>query len=237
MKPIPIRSRAASFAAVAALTAPAFAVTVPGTADPWLAGMPSGTTASVEDVAPGQSPIQVTSVDVTLGGTLFFGVSGGVFNGPSGTFDPIDGGAVFSHSVGAEHGIADAMIPINALVGVFLDDAQPDGSPAPDALDFSPTGIGTAFATLAPLQKQVFFIGDGLTGSGTGSPQAFRIPAGATRLFLGTMDGFGWWNNVGSFDVTIEHVPAIPEPETLALLTLGFAAIAWRRRPATSVSH
>jgi hypothetical protein len=25
------------------------------------------------------------------------------------------------------------------------------------------------------------------------------VPIGATRLYLGVVDGFGWYNNVGSF--------------------------------------
>jgi hypothetical protein len=56
---------------------------------------------------------------------------------------------------------------------------------------------------LAPGLKQIFFIGDGLTGTGSGSIQTFHIPAGATRLFLGTMDSYGWSNNSGSFTVDL----------------------------------
>src|SRR5262245_49267494 len=44
------------------LTASANASTitiVPGTSDPWLAGMPNGSTASLLDIAPAQSPVQV----------------------------------------------------------------------------------------------------------------------------------------------------------------------------------
>ena len=57
------------------------------------------------------------------------------------------------------------------LVGVFLDDTEP-ANPAPGSLDFSDGGmIGHIFSSLAPQLRQVFFIGDGLTGSGTGSLQ------------------------------------------------------------------
>src|ERR1700720_24062 len=42
-----------------------------------------------------------------------------------------------------------------------------------------------------------------LPGTGSGSIQNFIIPTGATRLFLGTMDGYGWYNNIGSFGVTV----------------------------------
>ena len=64
--------------------------------------------------------------------------------------------------------------------------------------------------------------------------QSFFIPADATRLFLGTMDGFGWFNNVGSLTVTVnDHITAVPEPATLGLMTIGMgvaAIVRCRRR-------
>jgi RHS repeat-associated protein len=74
-----------------------------------------------------------------------------------------------------------------ALVGVFLDDSDPRTSEAPPTLDFTASGVGTNFRTLAPGLKQVFFIGDGVDSNGV--PQEFVAPAGATRLFLGIPDG------------------------------------------------
>ncbi|MFO1318366.1 MAG: PEP-CTERM sorting domain-containing protein [Burkholderiales bacterium] len=222
--------RLALFLLSAGIATCAHAVNVPGTSDPWLAGMPDGTTASLEDSAPGQSPVRVDTIDVSLGGTLTFTVTGGVYNGPGNAFDPIDGGSSFSHDPGPEHGIADAFIPINALVGVFLDNDLPDAAAAPAMLDFRTGALGTDFTSLAPALKQVFFIGDGLTGTGSGAPQAFLIPTGARRLFLGTMDGYGWWNNTGSFDVAIEHVRAVPEPGTWAMLAAGGVGLMLRRR-------
>ncbi|HEY3242752.1 MAG TPA: hypothetical protein VGM03_05305 [Phycisphaerae bacterium] len=46
-----------------------------------------------------------------------------------------------------------------------------------------------------PGLRQPFFIGDGLTGTGSGAVQQFLVPDGATRLFLGTIDGCEWSNN------------------------------------------
>jgi hypothetical protein len=81
------------------------------------------------------------------------------------------------------------------------------------------------FASLSPLLKQPFFIGNGLRNDGL-SVQQFIVPAGATRLYLGTMDGFGWWNNSGSLEVTATKVP---EPATIVLVGAGlFGAV--RRR-------
>lgn len=228
---------------VALLTAGgAIAETVPGTSNPYLAGLPNGSTCCSGDSAPAQSPVQVISVPVTPGTTLTFAATGGVdFQGAPPSTGP-DGGFVFTTT--SSDGISGATWPVDALVGVFLDDNLPTSSPAPGDLDFGPTGIGTSFTTLSPALKQAFFIGDGLTGSGTGSVQTFIVPAGATRLFLGVSDGFGWNNNSGSFNVTIAAgngpppaVSAIPIPalsETMLLLTIlaltGITVVLVRRR-------
>ena len=58
----------------------------------------------------------------------------------------------------------------------------------------------------------MFFIGNGLTGDTAagdlgGQVQQFVVPAGATRLFLGTSDGYEWNNNGGAFNVTVAAVP------------------------------
>jgi hypothetical protein len=63
------------------------------------------------------------------------------------------------------------------LVGVFLTDAVP-ADPAPVRLDFT---RNTDFALLAPEIGQTFLIGDGVG-------RRYRIPEGATRLFLGFAD-------------------------------------------------
>jgi hypothetical protein len=118
-------------------------------------------------------------------------------------------------------------------MGLFLGSAQPNLSAAPTALDFST--IGLTFASLSPELKQPFFIGDGLTGTGSGTVQTFIVPNDATRLFLGTMDGFGWFNNSGQFvvsgDVSGDLAP-IPEPATLLLFATtaaGLGLARWRR--------
>jgi hypothetical protein len=71
------------------------------------------------------------------------------------------------------------------LAGVFLDDTEPS-DPAPGKLKF----VDGSFAELAPGLRQIFFIGDGMTGTGSGSRQVFHIPDTATRLFLGFQDRF-----------------------------------------------
>jgi RHS repeat-associated protein len=96
-------------------------------------------------------------------------------------------------------GISGYRGPIGSLVGVFLSDQIPAAAASP-GLDFSPAGLGTAFTTLAPALGQVFFIGDGLAGTGTGPVQTFVAPPGATRLFVGAIDGFSFRGTPGAYD-------------------------------------
>jgi hypothetical protein len=170
--------------------------TVPGTSNPWLAGQPDGATAAGGDSAPTQSPVLVERA-LTAGEHLVFVVTGSVNNDSSPSGLTPDGGGAQGH--GAENGLAGQTTNINSLIGVFLDDTQP-ANPAPS--DFSSS---TSAAVIAPGLRQPFFIGDGLTGTGSGERQQFVVPAGATRLFLGTMDGFGWYNNFGSFEVEVSN--------------------------------
>jgi len=78
-----------------------------------------------------------------------------------------------------------------ALVGMFLEDTLPS-SPPPSLrfydTDSSDGGIPTDFKVLSPRIGQVFFIGDGLTGTGSGAIQLFRVPPKATHLYLGYID-------------------------------------------------
>jgi len=206
------------------------AVVVPGASNPWLAGMPPGSTAG-GDVAPAESPVLVSGLTLSAGQVLTFGVTGSVSHTPAPSGLSPDGGGFTSHLAGAQNGIATLTAPFDSLIGVFLDAAQPDTSPAPAGLNF--LTLGTSFASLSPLLKQPFFIGDGLTGTGTGAVQDFIVPSGATRLFLGTMDAFGWFDNSGSFDVTVNGAPtppSVPEPATLTLFATALAAFSLLRR-------
>ena len=93
------------------------------------------------------------------------------------------------------------------LCGVFLGPNEP-ADPAPPRLDFT---NNMNFLSLAPLIGQTFFIGDGLTGTGSGTVQQFLVPDTATRLYLGFADAleFGnptsypgfYWDNCGQLSV------------------------------------
>ncbi|MFO1499294.1 MAG: hypothetical protein U1G07_13010 [Verrucomicrobiota bacterium] len=175
---------------------------VSGQSNPWLAGMPAGTRASGLDIAPAQSPVEVTNLQLTAGMKLTFQATGGVANSPERPLSGPDGNSAFisTHAAGSENGIASAAASRDALVGVFLGAEIPSLSPPPVATDFSDEAARD-YAFLAPLLKQVFFIGDGQTSRS--NVQQVIVPTNATRLFLGTMDGSNWNNNRGSFNVTV----------------------------------
>ncbi len=184
---------------------------VPATSCPWLAGAANGTSANVgnphnnPDYAPAACPKLMSGVPLTAGQALQFdSINGGAGNDPAmASFTP-DGNPndVQGNWSGAENGLSNMLCPLNSVVGVFLDDNVPStqGSP-PATLDFS-TSTNRDFTTLSPQIRQIFFIGDGLKNDGT-TKQGFIVPNGATRLYIGTMDGWEWNNNYGSFTTTV----------------------------------
>ncbi len=169
-------------------------ITVPGTADPYLAGMPDNWSVK-GDTAPAQSPVLVQLQDIAPGDSLVFNAKGQTdFNG--GATDPnadlADGSGFYGE--GADDAISGCNYPLNALVGVFLDDntpvpVSPDPRPTPTppaSLDFTSNNAGgsayqavpggTDYTTLEPQLRQLFFIGNGRTSGGT--PQHVVVPRG-----------------------------------------------------------
>jgi Flp pilus assembly protein TadG len=209
--------------------------TVAGNANPWLAGEPTGTTASEPDASypstnhpwqydiagpyggtaasgePYESPRQINFTP-TPGATIqVSNVTGTTTKAPNDGTATADGnftagGAVTSEDDEAsggvsEHGIADATMPGDSLVGVFLDANVPDtDGAAPSPLDFS-TSAEQNYTTISPQLRQPFYIGNGQTS--TNAQQSIIVPSGATRFFLATKDGHEWSNNGGSYSVTI----------------------------------
>ncbi len=219
----------AIFLMVLAIPTHSAALTIPGTSDPWLAGMPNGSLDNVgtpepADAAPTYSPVMVTGITITPGVMLQWMATGQV--GHPGDVAGPDGASSYitSHTVGANNGISDILAPIDSLLGVFLGPNQPNLSSAPGQLDFS-SAANRDYLTLNPQLQQVFFMGDGFTSGFLA--QTIIAPAGATRLYLGTMDGYGWANNIGAFEITMS---AVPEPSTMLLLSLGLIGLAGVRR-------
>ncbi len=128
------------------------------------------------------------------------------------------------------------------LVGVFLG----AGLPATQVTSIGQYGtpgntISTTAASYSPLLGQTFFIGDGLTGTGTGALQNFIVPTGATQLFLGFADSMTGFNgtagafadNGGSLNVNLQVVQfssTAPEPGTIGLFALGLGALVLARK-------
>ncbi len=213
---------------------------VAATSNPWLAGEPTGTTASIPDPGyEGQqvssehpwkndiagpsgghnsqgelygSPVQanitlvpgatitITNVAGTATNDLTFSQTATADGNNQGSYQIYSDGAA-TGSAPSEHGISDINAPLNSMLGVFLTDNQPD-SPSTTAakLDYS-TQTERDYTTVAPDTQQMFYAGTGQTSGGT--QQHITVPPGATRLFLGTMDGWEWSNNIGGYTATI----------------------------------
>lgn len=223
---------AALLGMASAASAAQVVVDVTGNSNPYLAGQPDGTSCCGDSTANAYPTLGLTGFAegsvITFSAVGGFNYSGGApaasADGDSGPADMIASALGISGPTG---------INWNGLVGVFLGDDVNHGAAPAQRND------GLSFASISPELYQIFWIGDGLTGTGSGSVQQFVAPVGATRLFLGSTDGSGWWNNSGISTVTITYTPSgqtppVPEPATWALMIAGFglAGFAMRRRPA-----
>ena len=54
-----------------------------------------------------------------------------------------------------------------------------------------------------------------------GSAGTITVPAGATAFYMGTMDGYGWANNIGQFDVKLE----VPETSSTLILLMPLVGL------------
>jgi hypothetical protein len=190
-------------------------VTVNAQSDPWLAGMPPNSEASscpnprrgdLPSIAPQNSPTEVKEIPLKPGSHLTFKVLQGktkVFKEQEDYFEP-EGKIkqLITHDTKAENGISDIQAPINSLVGVFLGREEPNKDSAPSTLFFSEEAKRN-YLKLDPKLKQVFFIGDGRTNMGI--RQRVIVPLGATRLYLGIMDGCNWRDTDGYLDVEVSN--------------------------------
>ena len=212
-------------------------VTVAGTSNIFASGRPTATGSAPAGGGAGTLPTLVGFTSPT-GASFRFNSVTGIVNccggpapqntGPDGAVIP----GVFQPDtdVNSFAGIAGLQFTSRQmfLVGVFLNDNVP-ADPAPTRLTYGTTG-DTA-AQYSPGLNQTFFIGDGLTGTGAGNIQVFFSPVGATRLFLGFVDAFGYFGDPGHFNdntglLTVDVDIQNPEPATVVLFGLGLAGLA-----------
>jgi hypothetical protein len=220
-------------AAPAAIAVDLGTVPVSGTANLWGAG---------HDVPPdpgstggGSLPHAVSLMPGSQRTVRFSGATGTVDYGGCCAPSLPDGEPIALFATAIYGGIAGPEINrAHHLAGVFLTDAEPvDPAPTPLFID------DVSFGGVTPQVGQIFFVGDGLTGEGTGATQSFQVPDSATRLFLGYMDCFfpctvpgGYSDNSGvvSIDVELTGIgqSAVPAPAlgTWASIVLSVAFLA-----------
>jgi hypothetical protein len=154
----------------------------------------------------GVPPVMISLNDLGNPPALEFQATGTVSYCPACGSAGSDGASFISAGPGYNGISGITNFPGRSLVAVFTSEIEP-ADPAPAALDFAV--IGTNYVTLAPQLRQMFFVGDGLRNP-TGAQQMVRVPAGATRLYVGLVDGYsyadtpdGYEDNTGSFTVTV----------------------------------
>jgi len=211
------------------------------------AGNPDGNQVSAYNLGPNPGILTFSSVtgDITLN-------SYGGMNNPDGVVytGSYNGGTIGSGggysdnlSYGRLSGITEP--GGGGLVGVF-ESATSLLNPAPASLNYYVSGDSAL--TYSPLLDQVFLIGDGLTGNGTGSVQQFIVPTGATKLFLGISDAYGfsgsyyhvspgaYGDNFGNFTASFQVSSSVPDDSSsiglsaLALAALMLAGFCWKNR-------
>ncbi len=138
--------------------------------------------------APGQA---LTFSSVTGSGTCNYGVPQYGPDGTTSTSSPSCYTQASNYSPTGPFSGLDLVDFQGPLVGMFLGDSLP--ASAPPTLTFyvsniSSGGVRINFGALSPQLGQVFFIGDGKTGTGTGAIQVFNVPPTATHLYLGYAD-------------------------------------------------
>lgn len=189
-------------------------VLVTAESDPWLAGMPTKSTAnkcefpkfdiSSISESPKNSPIEVEGISFRPSSYLTFATKGKVHTRWDQPFlNDADGNQskVKETPKGrGNNGISSIEAPNGALVGVFIGEDPQNKSQQPNALSFKKPEERN-YLELSPKLNQVFFIGNGKAKMDI--KQKVYVPRGAKHLYLGIMDWCNWDDNEGHFDVEV----------------------------------
>ena len=181
--------------------------TINAKACPWLAGMPNGSVVAAyggnprNTVMPDSAAHRITDLSIVPGQKISFRQTTGMTSYDNAGWYNADGNTGWIVRQNPTNGINATRAPLNSLVGIFLDDRQPNTWTMAPEMDFT-SASSRNYKTLSPQLKQVFFIGDGVNDNG--ELQEIVVPAGATRFYLAIMDEKGWWwDNVGTLNTTM----------------------------------
>ncbi len=188
--------------------------TVDGSDNIWLAsatGTGGGGVPPQVNFTPGSGStfefLSVSGLTTCCGGAPFIGADG-------------QGGNTGISSSGGISGLTAARQLF--LAGVFTGSSNPPSGTAPATINFHTVGVG--FLSLSPESNQIFFIGDGLTGTGSGQIQKFLAPQDADMLYLGFGDAFGFSGNPGTYTDNFGSVSGtillIPESNATLLVVV-----------------
>jgi hypothetical protein len=209
-------------------------ITIPATSDIFSSGE-----ATADATRGGTLPVEINLPAETNRVIYFYDLTGSVMAGSLGwpEVGP-DGGTNNAFgprptNIANASGISGMQDPqFEFLAGVVLNDTTPVEGTEPSPLNFNT--IGNNFTQITTQLQQSFFIGDGLTGTGSGQEQAFYIPDSATRLYLGFLDAYDFQgtpgeysDDTGSLSVTYSIVP---EPASLGTIGIASMALLCRRR-------
>lgn len=159
------------------------------------------------------------AVTFAADGTILYWATSNNLYGPAGsTLSTAD-----IRSVG---GISGYHGPAGALAGVFIGADIPTGT-APAEFNYTDGNID--FTAKVPLLNQIFYIGDGYSGSVL---RSFIVPDSATRLAVGIVEAAGWQynsgfyvDNSGSFNVNISVYDPAPACGTLGCQNGGVCGV------------
>ena len=158
--------------------------------NPWYSGM------AAPPVGSGQPPRKMV-LTVYPGQILRLVSTGGVQDSaPEAAMGPDGDLAKMSTHALTRNGMSNITAPETSVIAAFLGPDAPNLTAAPPNLNFS-TAAARDYVSISPQLKQIFFTGNGQRSNG--DYQTIVVPLGATRCFVGVMEGSGYDSNLGGY--------------------------------------